>query len=304
MDKTCTQNPRPMLAGTILVLTLGLFALDLLIPLGVVVAVLYTVPILLTLWQPRRRATLAVATGASALTVLGMLISPLGPPWWAAVANCALELTAIWISATLILLHRRGIEVRQEQEAHVRLLLEQLPAVVWATDSSLKVTLAQGAGLAGPNLTPKEMVGTRVSEYFPDEPDNRVVTIHHRALQGKPGSYEASWGHRLFRAFVEPMRLPDGTIAGCIGMALDITAEKQAELERERLIRELRGALSTIKTLNEMLPICASCKRIQDDRGAWTQIEQYLYAHSDAKFSHGICPECRKTLYPELLASI
>ena len=64
--------------------------------------------------------------------------------------------------------------------------------------------------------------------------------------------------------------------------------------------RELTEALANVKTLKGLLPICASCKKIRDDQGYWTQIESYIYKHSDAEFSHGICPDCAKKLYPEI----
>ena len=74
---------------------------------------------------------------------------------------------------------------------------------------------------------------------------------------------------------------------------------KRAQDERERLIAELQGALAQVKTLKGLLPICASCKKIRDDQGYWNQIEDYISRHSKATFSHGICPECAKRLYPE-----
>lgn len=80
----------------------------------------------------------------------------------------------------------------------------------------------------------------------------------------------------------------------------DITERKQAQLERERMIRELQEALSKVKTLGGLLPICASCKKIRDDKGYWNQIETYIGAHSEAEFSHGICPDCLIKLYPDL----
>lgn len=70
-------------------------------------------------------------------------------------------------------------------------------------------------------------------------------------------------------------------------------------VERKRLVRELQAALAEVKTLHGILPICASCKRIRDDRGAWQQIESYVRERSDAEFSHGICPECAQRLYGE-----
>jgi len=69
-------------------------------------------------------------------------------------------------------------------------------------------------------------------------------------------------------------------------------------LLRER--NELQEALSEIKTLSGLLPICASCKKIRDDKGYWNQIEAYIRDRSEAEFSHSICPECAKHLYPEL----
>lgn len=69
--------------------------------------------------------------------------------------------------------------------------------------------------------------------------------------------------------------------------------------ERESLIAELRDALSKVKTLTGLLPICASCKKIRDDTGYWEQIEQYVSDHTEAAFTHSICPECVKKLYPE-----
>jgi uncharacterized PurR-regulated membrane protein YhhQ (DUF165 family) len=73
-----------------------------------------------------------------------------------------------------------------------------------------------------------------------------------------------------------------------------------AEKERDRVIRELQQALSEVKTLRGLIPICANCKKVRDDQGFWNQIEAYIHKHSDAQFSHGICPECAEKLYPEL----
>jgi K+-sensing histidine kinase KdpD len=69
--------------------------------------------------------------------------------------------------------------------------------------------------------------------------------------------------------------------------------------ERARLIKELQEALGEVKQLSGLLPICASCKKIRDDQGYWNQIEFYISKHSEAKFTHGVCPECTKKLYPE-----
>jgi len=69
-------------------------------------------------------------------------------------------------------------------------------------------------------------------------------------------------------------------------------------------VSKLEDALSNIKTLSGLLPICASCKRIRDDTGYWQQLESYIAQHSGAEFSHGICPECIRKLYPDLADEI
>jgi PAS domain S-box-containing protein len=95
-----------------------------------------------------------------------------------------------------------------------------------------------------------------------------------------------------------PIKDDAGKIMQVIHVTRDITARKEAEAERERLIRELQKALSHIKTLTGLLPICSHCKKIRDDKGYWNQIEVYISEHSEAEFSHGICPECKEKLYP------
>lgn len=73
----------------------------------------------------------------------------------------------------------------------------------------------------------------------------------------------------------------------------------RAERVRDALIRELKEALANIKVLKGLLPICCHCKKIRDDQGYWSQVEVYIHNHSEADFSHGICPDCVKELYPE-----
>jgi hypothetical protein len=66
------------------------------------------------------------------------------------------------------------------------------------------------------------------------------------------------------------------------------------------LVQELQTALARVKLLSGLLPICANCKSIRNDQGYWKQLESYISSHSEATFSHGICPACLHKLYPEL----
>ena len=88
-----------------------------------------------------------------------------------------------------------------------------------------------------------------------------------------------------------------GQTVGAIETIRDITEEKKSEMAREQLVNDLKNALDEIKTLSGLLPICASCKKIRDDKGYWNQIEVYIQQHSEAEFSHGICPDCMDALY-------
>jgi len=87
-------------------------------------------------------------------------------------------------------------------------------------------------------------------------------------------------------------------IEKCAELIQSRKAAQRHEEEREKLIKELQGALAKVKLLSGLLPICASCKKIRDDKGYWNQLESYLQAHSEAEFSHGLCPECAEKLYP------
>ena len=96
-----------------------------------------------------------------------------------------------------------------------------------------------------------------------------------------------------------PFHDESGAVVGTVHTARDISEQKRAEQTREQLIAELQEAMANVKLLSGFLPICASCKKIRDDKGYWTQIEAYIRDHSEAEFSHGICPGCAKELYPE-----
>ena len=81
--------------------------------------------------------------------------------------------------------------------------------------------------------------------------------------------------------------------------ARSIAERKRSQQEREKLIQELQDAFAKIKVLSGFIPICASCKKIRDDQGYWNQLEAYIQSHTEAQFSHGICPDCATALYSD-----
>ncbi len=81
------------------------------------------------------------------------------------------------------------------------------------------------------------------------------------------------------------------------GSIQDITESKNAQIEKEQLIRKLQDALEKVNVLSGLVPICANCKKIRDDKGFWNNLETYIQNHSSVLFSHAICPECTEKLY-------
>jgi PAS domain S-box-containing protein len=90
-----------------------------------------------------------------------------------------------------------------------------------------------------------------------------------------------------------------GEVVGSVHIARDISAQIQAMDERDVLIAKLQQALANVRLLSGFLPICGGCKKIRDDSGYWQQIESYIRDHSEAEFSHGLCPDCMKRMYPD-----
>jgi CheY-like chemotaxis protein len=130
---------------------------------------------------------------------------------------------------------------------------------------------------------------TRLHQQFPDLP---VVTF--TALE------DEELGLELVQAGAQDYLVKGKVSSLLLCRTLRYAIErKAAALERDRLIGELREALANIKTLSGLVPICAGCKNIRDDKGYWSQVETYVAKHSGAKFSHGICPDCARKLYPE-----
>jgi sigma-B regulation protein RsbU (phosphoserine phosphatase) len=74
---------------------------------------------------------------------------------------------------------------------------------------------------------------------------------------------------------------------------------RKLEAEREQLVVELQDAMANVKLLRGLLPICATCKNIRDSDGRWYRLEDYFAEHSEARFTHGICPDCARKIHPD-----
>jgi PAS domain S-box-containing protein len=89
---------------------------------------------------------------------------------------------------------------------------------------------------------------------------------------------------------------PDSYAGVIYSVARDITVQKQAEEEREQLVRQLQAALAEVRTLQDILPICSYCRKVRDDENYWQSVEGYISHRTTTRFSHGICPSCYETV--------
>jgi PAS domain S-box-containing protein len=154
----------------------------------------------------------------------------------------------------------------------------------------LGYSLEEIKNLGVPDIHPKEDL-PYVIEQFEKQVRREIAVAKDLPVKRKNGS--------VFYADVNTSLIILAGRTYLLGLFRDITEHKRAEEEREKLIHELQDALGKIKTLSGLLPICASCKKIRDDKGYWNQIEAYIGDHSEAEFTHSICPECMKKLYPD-----
>ncbi len=228
-------------------------------------------------------------------------------------ARTALETIATQVGSAIT--HSRAEEALRQSEAKFRGIVEQASDAVGLCDEQgIAVEWNRAAermtGLAAADVLGK-FYWDVLLELVPAErrtPDfcERMRSSMKQALDsarsplfGQPLDselYHPDGTHRYFQLVVFPIQTAKGTMLA--GISRDFTERVQAEKEREKLLHELEDALARVKTLSGLLPICANCKKIRDDRGEWLALEVYVRDHSEADFSHGICPECAEKLYP------
>ena len=134
--------------------------------------------------------------------------------------------------------------------------------------------------------------------YFIFHPIIHIISVFHFSGGHSPS---ANVDHEILKAFsvsMLPWSFAFMILSALLGMFWGKI--KQTDEEKSEVIKELHKALEEVKTLSGFLPICASCKKIRDDKGYWNQIEAYISKHSEAVFSHGICPGCAQKLYPDI----
>jgi len=194
--------------------------------------------------------------------------------------------------------------MQRESEARFRALVDGAPiGITLVGDGAIRYV--NGAFARTLRLPSARMaLGRDPANAMPPADAARVRERLDRLLRGLPVEPTAEYtmlrpdGSRL-RALVTDatVQLADGPAV--LGFVEDVTERRLVDEERERLIAELKAALADVKTLSGLLPICAHCKKVRDDRGYWSLIETYIRERSSAEFTHGICPECARRFYGE-----
>ncbi|MEN8258014.1 MAG: PAS domain-containing protein [Thermodesulfobacteriota bacterium] len=189
-------------------------------------------------------------------------------------------------------------------------LLDTIPVPIFYKDSDYVYTGCNQSFMDFFGLTKEEIIGKSVYDLAPQDLAE-VYQEKDEDLFKKPGvqvyEFEVKHVDKGMRHVIfnkASFHASDGQVAGLIGAMQDVTEKIEAEKKREELILELQEALDKVKTLSGFLPICSSCKKIRDDKGYWNQVDEYIQQHSQAEFSHGICPDCMRKLYPDFADEI
>ena len=195
---------------------------------------------------------------------------------------------------------RKLIEERlQESEERFRRIFEDGPLGIIICDPNYRIIKANKAFCEMLGYSEGEFIGHDIEEFTYSEDIEQSVSLSNQALQGKiplfrlekryvKKNQESLWINLTFTVIHDR----GGKVLYAIGLIDDISDRKVAEQEREQLISQLKEALANIKTLKGLIPMCAWCKKIRDDKGYWNRVEVYVKEHSDASFTHGICPTC------------
>ncbi len=188
---------------------------------------------------------------------------------------------------------RKCRELREKEEFNFA-LFQYNPSTTIVVDREGKVVKSNRAKLTSGDRLPN--IGDVM---YRDYADKHAVDMYEELMSAIRSNHVKSFPQLPYEGkFLSVTIAPFSK--GAIITSQDITGRVRAERDRTTLIADLRRALDEVETLRGLLPICASCKKIRDDRGYWNTVEEYFSRRSKVDFSHTLCPECIQTLYPDL----
>lgn len=200
--------------------------------------------------------------------------------------------------------HRRSPPPDAETAALALAVVDHIDAMVAYWDRDQVCRFANDAYRIWFGRSRGEVVGHTMRELLGPDLYARNLPHIEGALRGERQRFERSIprpdgaGVRdSIATYVPDIR--DGEVAGFFVHVADATALKDRERELSRVIAERDRALTEVKTLTGLLPVCASCKSIRDEQGNWVRVEHYIAARSQAQFTHSLCPDCARRLYPD-----
>jgi PAS domain S-box-containing protein len=192
----------------------------------------------------------------------------------------------------------------RESQARLSSIVESAMDAIITIDDENRIVVFNAAAEKMFLCPEAEAIGQRVARFIPEQflaasqEDSKATGRLSIPMKGiRAGGEEFPIEASMSQVEAGRQRL-------CTIILRDTTERKRAEAEREQLISQLQEALAKIKSLTGLLPICANCKMIRDKEGNWIQLESYIKSHSEAEFSHGICPECARKLYSGYIENI
>ena len=191
-------------------------------------------------------------------------------------------------------------ETLRKKESRIRIIMDSIKSGILLIDPRTRLIVEANPEAARIIGAPQESIvgNVHLDDIFPNGNQSITEDEDQLLLQGVEMEVTTLSGQRVpVIKSSKSVILED--IPFTLESLIDITERKLLEEERERLISDLQTALAEVKTLQGFIPICAHCHKIRDDAGYWQQIEKYLQARTDAQFSHGICPDCLRKLYPD-----
>ena len=237
-------------------------------------------------------------------------------PYWSQVFTRNLHET--WMRGTIFLLFiafgafaqyahnrcKKNEEKLEQAYAELEQIFNTAADGMVVIDPNFNVIKMNDTSLKMMGISREESLGKKCYHVFPGPECHTSQCPLHQILRGNPMVEQqvekvTKDGTKIPCLLTAvPFKDPKGRVTGIVENFRDISVWVQAQKEKEKLQERLEEALA--KALSGFLPICASCKRIRDEKGQWIQVENYIKSHTEAVPSHSICPDCMTKLYPDL----
>lgn len=199
----------------------------------------------------------------------------------------------------------KELEELRSSEKHYRTLLNDTSDPIFSFFPDGRYRYGNAAFVEGVGETVESIITKSIWDVFsPEEAEKRFAVVKRVFESKEPAEIEVRvdlpTGTSYYLTTAKPILNEDGEVETVICASKNITSRKLAEIALEEERDKLKKALEEIHTLTGLLPICSSCHSIRDEKDHWGRFEEYVQKHSEAKFSHTLCPNCAKKLYPDL----